>query len=103
MQVQGMIAEYERAKIMDAVAGASSTPPATAQSTAQCGAPTATVTSAARGRRRGAYQVVADEARVVRQIFEWVGQERCSSVRFADVSDVTAFPRGPANRPGTAR
>ena len=24
------------------------------------------------------YQVVADEARVVRKIFEWVGQERCS-------------------------
>ncbi len=24
------------------------------------------------------YQVVAEEARVVRKIFEWVGQERCS-------------------------
>ena len=78
LQVQGMIAEYECAKIRDAVAGASSTPPATAQSTCSAVRPTATVTSASTRAAARRYQVVADEARVVRQIFEWVGQERCS-------------------------
>ena len=47
LQVQGMIAEYERHQDhRGAVAGASSTPPATAQSTCSAAPPTATVTSA---------------------------------------------------------
>ena len=54
LQVQGMIAEYERAKIMDAVAGASSTPPATAQSTCSAARLRLPLRQQARGRRRGA-------------------------------------------------
>ena len=79
LQVQGMIAEYERAKIMEALSPGQAVrrPPRLSQR-AQRRALRLPLRQQARGRRRGRYQVVADEARVVRQIFEWVGQERCS-------------------------
>ena len=79
LQVQGMIAEYERAKIMERCRRGK-------QHAARRGS--VNVLSGATygyryvGKHEGGgearYQVIAEEARVVRKIFEWVGQERCS-------------------------
>jgi site-specific DNA recombinase len=79
LQVQGMIAEYERAKIMERCRRGK-------QHAARCGS--VNVLSGApygyryigkhEGGGQARYQVLAEEARVVRKIFEWVGQERCS-------------------------
>jgi site-specific DNA recombinase len=79
IQVQGMIAEYERAKIMERSRRGK-------QHAARRGS--VNVFSAApygyhyickrEGDGEARYQVVAEEARVVRQIFEWVGRDRCS-------------------------
>src|SRR3954465_8801708 len=79
LQVQGMIAEYERAKIMERCRRGK-------QHAARCGS--VNVLSGApygyryiskhEGGGEARYQVIAEEARVVRKIFEWVGQERCS-------------------------
>ena len=79
LQVQGMIAEYERAKIMERCRRGK-------QHAARRGS--VNVLSGAtygyryvdkhEGNGAARYQVVAEEARVVRKIFEWVGQERCS-------------------------
>ena len=74
-----MIAEYDAPRSWSAAAGASSTPPAMARSTSSAAPPTATATSAStKAAALAPYQVVAEEVRVVRKIFEWVGQERCS-------------------------
>ena len=104
LQVQGMIAEYERARSWSAVAGASSTPPATAQSTCSAARPTATVTSAStRAAARRAIRSWPTRPGSCGRSSSGSARNDARSVRFADVSDVTAFPRGPANRPGTAR
>src|SRR4051812_38144655 len=79
VQVQGMIAEYERAKIMERSRRGK-------QHAARRGS--VNVLSAAPygyryirkqdGDGEGRYQVVAEEARVARRIFEWVGRDHCS-------------------------
>jgi site-specific DNA recombinase len=79
VQVQGMIAEYERAKILERCRRGK-------QYAARCGS--VNVLSGApygyryidrhEGDGAARYQVLAEEARIVRKIFEWVGQERCS-------------------------
>ena len=79
LQVQGMIAEYERAKIMERCRRGK-------QHAARRGS--VNVLSGAtygyryidkhEGGGEARYQVVAEEARVVQKIFGWVGQERCS-------------------------
>jgi site-specific DNA recombinase len=79
VQVQGMIAEYERAKIMERSRRGK-------QHAARRGS--VNVLSAAPygyryirkqdGDGEGRYQVVAEEARVARRIFGWVGRDHCS-------------------------
>src|SRR6516162_7105840 len=75
VQVQGMIAEYERAKIMERSRRGK-------QHAARCGSVNV-LSGAPYGYRyirkqdgdgEGRYQVVAEEARVARMIFEWVGR-----------------------------
>jgi len=78
LQVQGMVAEYERAKILERSRRGK-------RHAAQCGS--VNVLSGApygyryiskwEGGGAARYDVVLEEARVVRQIFTWVGQERC--------------------------
>ncbi len=85
VQVQGIIAEYERAKIMERCRRGK-------QHAARCGS--VNVLSGApygyryiskhEGGGQARYQVIAEEARVVQKIFEWVGQERSSIGEFAD-------------------
>jgi site-specific DNA recombinase len=79
LQVQGVVAEYERAKIAERMRRGR-------LHAARCGR--VSVLSRApygyryiakhRGGGQAAYEVVEDEAHVVRQIFTWVGVEGCS-------------------------
>ncbi|GHO88606.1 recombinase family protein [Dictyobacter formicarum] len=79
LQVQGMISEYERAKIMERSRRGK-------RHAAQVGM--VSVLSAAPygyryiGKHEGAgearFDILLEEARVVRQIFSWVGHDRCS-------------------------
>lgn len=79
LQVQGMMAEYERAKILErsrrgkrhgAQAGAVSV---------LCGAPYGyRYIKKEEGGGAARFEIVLEEARVVRQVFQWVGQERAT-------------------------
>jgi site-specific DNA recombinase len=79
LQVQGMIAEYERAKILERSRRGK-------RHAAQVGN-VSVHTSAPYGYRyvskwesagEARFEIVLEEARVVRHIFEWVGRDRCS-------------------------
>jgi site-specific DNA recombinase len=79
LQVQGMIAEYERAKIMENSRRGKQYAARHGSVNVLSGAPYGyRYVSKHEGGGAARYQVVAEEARVVRTIFEWVGQERCS-------------------------
>jgi site-specific DNA recombinase len=79
LQVQGMIAEYERAKIMERSRRGKQYAARHGSVNVLSGAPYGyRYVSKHEGDGQARYQVVAEEARVVRKIFEWVGQERCS-------------------------
>ena len=79
LQVQGMIAEYERAKIMENSRRGKQYAARHGSVNVLSGAPYGyRYVSKHEGGGAARYQVVAEEARVVRKIFEWVGQERCS-------------------------
>jgi len=79
LQVQGVIAEYERAKILERTRRGR-------LHAARCGR-VSVLSQAPYGYRyidkytgggTAAYEVVEEEGRVVRQVFDWVGRERCS-------------------------
>jgi site-specific DNA recombinase len=79
LQVQGMIAEYERAKVMERCRRGKQYAARRGSVNVLSGAPYGyryVGKHEAGGQAR--YQVLAEEARVVRRIFEWFGQERCS-------------------------
>ena len=105
LQVQGMIAEYERAKIMERCRRGKQHAARRGSVNVLSGAPYGyRYIGKHEGGGEARYQVVAEEARVVRKIFEWVGQERCSIGEVCRRLQARGrSPRGPANRPGTAR
>jgi site-specific DNA recombinase len=79
LQVQGMIAEYERAKIMERCRRGKQHTARRGSVNVLSGAPYGyRYVGKHEGGGEARYQVVAEEARVVRKLFEWVGQERCS-------------------------
>jgi site-specific DNA recombinase len=80
LQVQGMVAEYERAKILErSRRGKRHAAPAGVVS-GLCGAPYGShYISKPRGGGGACFDIVEHEARVVRQVFTWIGQERGSS------------------------
>jgi site-specific DNA recombinase len=79
LQVQGMIAEYERAKIMERCRRGKQYAARRGSVNVLSGAPYGyRYVGKHEGGGEARYQVVAEEARVVRKIFEWFGQERCS-------------------------
>src|SRR3954453_16740067 len=79
LQVQGMIAEYERAKILERCRRGKQHAARRGSVNVLSGAPYGyRYVGKHEGEGEARYQVVAEEARVVRKIFEWVGQERCS-------------------------
>ncbi len=79
LQVQGMIAEYERAKIMERCRRGKQHAARRGSVNVLAGAPYGYhYVGKHEGGGEARYQVAAEEARVVRKIFEWVGQERCT-------------------------
>src|SRR5262245_29831399 len=79
LQVQGMIAEYERAKIMERCRRGKQHAARRGSVNVLSGAPYGyRYVGKHEGGGEARYQVLAEEARVVRKIFDWVGQERCS-------------------------
>ncbi len=79
VQVQGMIAEYERAKILERCRRGKQYAARHGSVNVLSGAPYGYhYVSKHEGDGVARYQVVAEEARVVRKVFEWFGQERCS-------------------------
>jgi site-specific DNA recombinase len=79
LQVQGMIAEYERAKILERCRRGQQYAARRGSVNVLSGAPYGyRYVGKHEGGGEARYQVLAEEARVVRQIFEWFGQERCS-------------------------
>src|ERR1700758_188666 len=78
-QVQGMIAEYERAKILERCRRGKQYAARHGSVNVLSGAPYGyRYISKHEGGGQARYQVIAEEARVVRRIFTWVGQERSS-------------------------
>ncbi len=79
LQVQGMIAEYERAKILERSRRGKLHAAHRGSVNVLCGAPYGyRYITKHEGDGEARYQVLAEEVRVVRKIFEWIGHERCS-------------------------
>src|SRR3954447_4319635 len=79
LQVQGMIAEYERARILERCRRGKQYAARHGSVNVLSGAPYGyRYISKHEGGGQARYQVLAEEARVVRKIFEWFAQERCS-------------------------
>jgi site-specific DNA recombinase len=79
LQIQGVIAQYERAKILERSRRGRQHAARSGAISALSGAPYGyRYITKSEGEGRADYRIVLEEARVVRQIFEWVGRERCA-------------------------
>jgi len=79
LQVQGMIAEYERAKILERSRRGKRHAAQGGSVSVLSGAPYGyRYVSKHDGDGEARFDVLLEEARVVRQVFIWVGQDRCS-------------------------
>jgi site-specific DNA recombinase len=79
LQVQGMVAEYERAKILERSRRGKRHAAQSGDVSVLSGAPYGyRYVPKADGGGQARYEIVLEEARVVRQVFTWVGQERLS-------------------------
>lgn len=79
LQVQGIVAEYERAKILERSRRGKRHAAQTGQVAVLSGAPYGyRYVRKDEGGGQARYEIVAEEARVVRQVFRWVGLERVS-------------------------
>src|SRR6516165_3541454 len=79
LQMQGMIAEYERAKIMERSRRGKRHAARRGSVNVLAGAPYGyRYVRKFEGNGQAQYRVVFEEARVVKQIFEWVGRDRLS-------------------------
>ncbi len=79
LQVQGMIAEYERAKILERSRRGKRHGAQVGKVSVLGGAPYGyRHVTKQEGAGEASFEIVWEEARVVRQVFEWVGRDRCS-------------------------
>jgi site-specific DNA recombinase len=79
LQMQGMIAEYERAKIMERTRRGKRAAAGRGSVNVLGGAPFGyRYVAKADGGGEARYQVVLEQARVVREMFEWIAIERVS-------------------------
>src|SRR5262249_2731194 len=79
LQVQGMVAEYERAKILERSRRGKRHAAQGGSINVLSGAPYGyRYIPKAEGGGQARYEIVLDEARLVRQLFRWVGQDRLS-------------------------
>jgi len=99
LQLQGVIAEYERAKILERSRRGKQYAARHGSISVLGGAPYGyRYVSRQDGVGEAAYQIVLEQARVVRQMFEWVGQERqsigevCRRLKTAGIPSPTGKP-----------
>jgi site-specific DNA recombinase len=79
LQVQGMVAEYERAKILERSRRGKRHKAQTGQVSVLSGAPYGyRYISVYEGSGEARYEIVPNEAQTVRQVFAWVGEKRVS-------------------------
>ena len=79
LQVQGMIAEYERAKILERSRRGKRHAARSGEVSVLGGAPYGYhYITKQEGGGQARYEIALDEARVVRQIYAWIGQERAT-------------------------
>lgn len=79
LQVQGMISEYERAKIMERSRRGKRHAAQVGTVSVLSGAPYGyRYVSKHDGAGEARFDILLEEARVVRQVFTWVGRDRCS-------------------------
>jgi site-specific DNA recombinase len=79
LQVQGIVAEYERAKIMERSRRGKKHAAQSGSLNVMSGAPFGyRYVSVREGGGKARFEPVAEQARVVQQIFAWIGQDRCS-------------------------
>lgn len=79
LQVQGMMAEYERAKIIERHRRGKRHAAHAGSVNVLCGAPYGyRFVTKHEGSGQARYEIVLEEARVVRQIFDWVGRDRAT-------------------------
>ena len=79
LQIQGVIAQYERAKILERSRRGRLHAAQSGAVSVLSGAPYGyRYITKSEGEGRADYRILLEQARVVRQIFEWVGRERCS-------------------------
>jgi site-specific DNA recombinase len=79
LQVQGMVAEYERAKILERSRRGKRHAARQGAVSVLSGAPYGyRYVGKAEGGGVARYEILEDEARIVRQIFHWIGRERVS-------------------------
>ena len=77
LQVQGMISEYERAKILERSRRGKRHSAQSGRVSVLAGAPYGyRYVSKQEGGGEARYEISPEEARVVRRIFEWVGRDR---------------------------
>jgi site-specific DNA recombinase len=97
LQVQGMVAEYERAKILERSRRGKLHAARRGVVNILSGAPYGyRYLTCQEGAGEARYEIVFEEARIVRQIYEWVGRDRMSigEVRRRLQSQGVASPRG---------
>src|SRR5438270_6094791 len=79
LQVQGMIAEYERAKILErSRRGKRHAAQVGNVSVLSCAPYGYRYVNKQDGAGEARFEIVLEEARVVRQVFAWIGRDRCS-------------------------
>ena len=79
LQMQGVVAQYERAKVLERSRRGRRYKAWSGAVSILGGAPYGyRYITKSEGEGRAEYRVLIDEARVVRQIFDWVGRQRCS-------------------------
>ena len=79
LQVQGIVAEYERAKIMERSRRGKKHAAQSGSLNVMSGAPFGyRYVSVREGSGKARFEPAADQARVVQQIFAWIGEDRCS-------------------------
>ena len=79
LQVQGIVAEYERAKIMERSRRGKKHAAQSGSLNVMSGAPFGyRYVSVGEGGGQARFEPVAEQARVVQQIFSWIGRDRCS-------------------------
>ncbi len=79
LQVQGIVAEYERAKIMERSRRGKKHAAQSGSLNVMSGAPFGyRYVSVREGGGQARFEPVAEQARIVQQIFSWIGRDRCS-------------------------